>query len=110
MVNNIQRTDHLTSTTKLMKDMEWDELKTRRETRRLGIFRAMNFDEVATDITEYISPQVSSSLQTRRHAQQYMVPHCRTKAHQHSFFISTAKLWNALPPSSSLLVGPPVAG
>ena len=47
---------------------------------------------------------------SRRHNQQYLVPHCKTKFHQNSFFISTAKLWNGLPTGSSLLEGPPVAG
>ena len=109
-VNIIKRTDHTTSTTKLIKDMEWDELKDRREKCRLSIFRAMHFNEVATEISDYIAPYQQTSLHTRRHTQQYQTPHCRTKAHQNSFFISTEKLWNSLPLTSFLLVGPPVAG
>ena len=48
-VNYIKRTHHTTSTTKLMKDMEWDELKDRRKKSHLGIFSMMYFNEVATD-------------------------------------------------------------
>ena len=77
-VNNIKRTDHTTSTTKLIKeDMEWDELKYRREKRRLGIFRAIHFNEVATEFSDYIALHQQTSLHTRRHPQQYQIPHCR---------------------------------
>ena len=31
-VNNIKRTDHTISTTKLIKDIQWDELRQKRET------------------------------------------------------------------------------
>ena len=48
-LNNFKRTDYTTSTTKLIKDMEWDELKDRREESRLGIFRAIHFNEVVTE-------------------------------------------------------------
>jgi hypothetical protein len=110
ITKNIPRTDHVTSTTKLLEDMGWEELQSRRVNRRIGMFRAMHFGEVATNICDYIPIQPPSTVQTRRHSQQYLTPHCRTKAHLNSFFISSAKLWNALPPSSSLLVGPPLAG
>ena len=110
MVHNIRRTDHTTSTTQLIADLEWDKLKNRREHRRLGMFRAMHFNEVSTNITDYLAPHNPTLGFSRRHNQQYLVPHCRTKFHQNSFFISTAKLWNGLPTGSSLLEGPPVAG
>ena len=41
---------------KLIKDMEWNEIKDRREKRRLGIFRSMHFNEAATEINDYIAP------------------------------------------------------
>ena len=43
MVNNIRRTDHTTSTTQLISDLDWNTLRSRREDRRLGMFRAMHF-------------------------------------------------------------------
>ena len=36
--------------------MEWNEIKDRREKRRLGIFRSMHFNEAATEINDYIAP------------------------------------------------------
>ena len=96
----MKRTDYVTSTTALIGDLEWEMLKIRREKRMLGLFRAMHYDWVAVSITD----------QSRKHQLQYFIPHCNTKLHQKSFFVSTAKLWNALPISSPLLEGLPVAG
>ena len=110
MVCNIKRTDHTTSTTQLLEHLEWDTLKNRRERRRLGIFRAMHYDEVAVNITDYLSPHPTHVGQSRKHQLQYFIPHCNTRLHQNSFFIGTARLWNALPIGSNLLEGPPVAG
>ena len=84
--------------------MEWDELQDRREKCRLGIFTAMHFNEVATEISNYIAPHQKTSLHSKRHTQQYLITHCRTKAHQNSFSISTAKLWNSIPPVPFWLV------
>ena len=109
MVHNIKRTDHTTSTTQLIKDLEWDTLENRRVSRRLGLFRAMHFDEVATNISDFIKPHCPTIGYSRRHHHQYMIPHCNTKS-RNSFMISTAKLWNGLPPGSRLLEAPPVAG
>ena len=77
--------------------------------RRLGLFRAIHFKEVAVNMTDYIQPHPHQSS-TRRHEQQYLIPHCNTDVHKKSFFVSTAKLWNNLSCDCSLLVGPPVAG
>ena len=102
-VHNIPRTDHHTSTSQLINKLNWETLDSRREWRRLGLFRAIHFGEVATDMTEYIQIHPHSSS-TRRHDQQYFIPHCNTDIHKKSFFISTAKLWNNLCSLSSLLV------
>ena len=110
LVNNIKRTDHVTSTTKLVEDLEWETLKARSEKRRLGLFRAMHFDEVAVSIIDHLSHHPTNIGQSRKHQLQYFIPHCYTKLHQNSFFIRTAKLWNALSTGSPLLEGPPVAG
>ena len=109
-VYNIPRTDHKTSTTGLISDLQWDTLKERRRKRCLGIFRAMHFGEVATNINNFLTPFTPSIGYSRRHSLQYTIPHCNTKSHQKSFFIATAKDWNALPIGSPLLHGPPVAG
>ena len=110
LVNNISRTDRTTSTTELLCKMNWEKLSSRRESRSLGLFRAMHFNEIATTITDYISPLSATSGFSRRHEMQYHIPHCNSLHHQNNFFIKTAKAWNQLPVSSNLLVAPPVAG
>ena len=110
LVNNISRTDRTTSTTELLCKMNWEKLSSRRESRSLGLFRAMHFNEIATTITDYISPLSATSGFSRRHEMQYHIPHCHSLHHQNNFFIKTAKAWNQLPVSSNLLVAPPVAG
>ena len=110
MVHCVPRTDHTTSTTALIADLGWDTLQERRGRRRLGIFRAMHFNEVATNIEDFLNPHTITAGYSRRHSLQYTIPHCNTKSHQQSFFVATAKDWNSLPPSSTLLCGPPVAG
>ena len=93
-VFNIPRTDHQTSTTKLLEDLDWQNLEHRRERRRLGLFRAMHFGEVATSITDYIDLHPHQN-NTRRHSQQYLIPHCNTelfKKKLHYFYSQTVEL------------------
>ena len=78
MVCNIKRTDRTTSTTQLLEHLELDTLKNRRERRRLGIFHAMHYDEVAVNITNYLSPHLTYVGQSRKHQLQYFIPHCNT--------------------------------
>ena len=77
-VFNIPRTDHQTSTTKLLEDLDWQNLDYRRERRRLGLFRAMHFGEVATPITDYIDPHPHQN-NTRRHSQPIGRASCRER-------------------------------
>ena len=107
-VYSIPRTDHRTSTTALMVELEWETLRKRRERRSLGFFRAMHFGEVATNTRDFLTPFTPTLGYSRRHNMQYTIPHCRTKSHQKSFFIATAKTWNALPLTSTLLCAPPI--
>lgn len=106
LVRNVKRTDHITSTTKVLEDLEWDKLKDWREWRRLSISGAMHYNKVAINITGYLSPHPTNAGQSRTHQLQYFIPHCNTRLHQNSFFMSTARLLNGLPKGSSLLQGP----
>ena len=76
-VYNIPRTDHQTSTTQHISQLSWQTLDTRRNCGRLGLFRAIHFHEVATDMTKYIQLQ-PHSVNTRRDSQQYLIPYCNT--------------------------------
>ena len=76
-VFKIPRTDHRTSTTQLIVQLTWQTLDSKRSWRLLGLFRAINFKEVAVKMTDYIQPHPHQSS-TRRHEQQYLIPHCKT--------------------------------
>ena len=81
-VHNIPRTDHHTSTSQLINKLNREILDSRRELRRLWLFRAIHFGVVATDMTEYIVQiHRSHSRSTQRHDQQYLIPH--TLQHRH---------------------------
>ena len=60
----------------------------------------MHFGEVATNINNFLTPFTPSIGYSRLHSLQYTIPHCNTTSHQKSFFIATAKDWNAPPPSA----------
>ena len=103
LVCGIRRTDRKTSVSGLVQRLGWEKLDERRKSRRLQLFRQMHFSENNT-ITRHI--QKASHHSSRKHCQQYFLPHVRTQHHQRSFFMKTAKDWNALPLSSPLLVAP----
>ena len=107
LVRNIPRTDRVTSTSNIINELGWDSLQARRERRRLAMFRAMHFREIATDIHHFLSP-IKTKDYLRRHGQQYHIPHCNTKAHMGSFFIATAKRWNGLSHDNRFLCAPVV--
>ena len=63
------------------------------------MFRDMHYGEVATNINEFLTPFTPTIGYSMRHPLQYIIPHCNSKSHQKSFFIATAKDWNASPSS-----------
>ena len=81
-VHNIPRTAHYTSTSQPINNLNREILDSRKELMRLGLFRAIHFGEVATDVTEYIV-QINRphSCSMQRHDQQYLTPH--TLQHRH---------------------------
>ena len=103
LVCGIRRSDRTTSVTGLVKRLGWDKLDERRRNRRLQLFHQLHFGETHT-ITRHI--QKATYHSSRKHCHQYFIPHVRTQHHQRSFFMKTAKDWNALPLSSPLLVAP----
>ena len=60
-VNNIPGTDHTTNTAKLIVDLEWHTMTTRREIRRHAC-QANHVREVATDIAELITQGMTISI------------------------------------------------
>ena len=105
LVCGIRRTDRKTSTTSLLQKLNLQPLSDRRSDRRLKIFSQYHHSSKAI-ISNYI--QRASYSSARKHAVQYFIPQSNTLHFQRSFFIRTAKDWNALPADSPLLVPPRV--
>ena len=79
LIFNISRTDHPTSTTKLLQYLELDELATQRQHARLKIFKQQyHFSEVETN-SNYLSKACVASK--RKHPHQFVIPHSSTKHH-----------------------------
>ena len=77
----------------------------RRNDRRIKIFSQYHHSSKGV-INNYIKTANVSSV--RRHDSQYFIPTSNTLHYQRSFFIRTAKDWNALPAGNPLLVPPRV--
>ncbi len=100
-VGGLASTDHTTSVSRLLSQLEWEPLAERRLHRRLSVFRQMHW--IRDIVKDYLIPH-SSHHGTRTHHLQYLIPHCNTKRHQKSFFLRTGSEWNRLPSSSSYLL------
>ena len=103
LICGIRRTDRKTSTTSLLQKLDLQPLNERRSDRRLKIFSQYHHSSKAV-ISNYI--QRASFSSARRHATQYFIPQSNTIHYQRSFFIRTAKEWNALPADSPFLTPP----
>ena len=93
------------STTEMLKKLEWESLESRRQRRRICLFRAMHYNEVNTNIHQYVSTS-DCLTSTRRHGLQYRLEHHNTKAHMSTFYVCTSKAWNQLDPMDRLLCPP----
>ena len=105
LVCGIRRTDRKTSTTGLLQKLNLPPLSQRRTERRLQIFSQYHHSNKSV-LSRYIQQAEYSSA--RRHPEQYFTPQSNSVHHQRSFFIRTAKEWNELPDSISLLRPPSV--
>ena len=104
MICGIRRTDHKTSTTSLLQQLNLQPLAKRRGDRRLKVFSQYHHGNQAI-LLKYIKKAEYSSA--RRHQHQYFLPQTNTDHCRRSFFIRTSKEWNVLPASSPLLSAAP---
>ena len=87
------------STTQMMKDLGWPTLEERRKRQKVTVFYRLLNGLVEMESTTLIPSQNRS---TRGHKNKFILPHSRLQTHQQSFFPSTIRLWNSLPPSIDL--------
>ncbi|XP_072039503.1 uncharacterized protein [Amphiura filiformis] len=83
--------------TQLMADLNWQPLQTRRKIARVTMFYKMVNGLVDIDLQNYV---VKTNRQTRRHNQKYQTMRWKVAAWRDSFFPTTVKEWNELPPSA----------
>ena len=103
MICGIQRTDHKTSTAGLLQKLDIPSLAKRRQDMCLKVFRQY-YHTNSQVLNNYVKP--ATHISARRHPHQYFLHQSNTDHHRRSFFIRTAKQWNALPPDS-LFLNPP---
>ena len=103
-VGNLKRTDRTTSTTVsgLMKYYGWASLVLRWETHKLKVFIDMHFRD-QNPIKKYLQISTTRTCTLRSHDPRYFVQQKNSDYHRRSYFIKTARQWNKLPASCSLL-------
>ena len=91
-----------TSTDKLLLDLGWNKLSTRRRIHKLTLYHTFNDPQKPTpDYISAIMPHTRARNTGRllRNATSHTTIANHTTSFQRSFFLSTAKLWNQLPES-----------
>ena len=83
------------STARNLAILEWPTLKERRAKIKLKILHKAKLG--ITDIP--LSDLISNSITTRRSSTDYRIPQSRLDSHKFSFYPSTIRLWNSLPPN-----------
>ena len=84
------------SVTKAMEELKWPTLEQRRKvSKTTTMFKLIN--GIIEVPAENLTP-LDNDRKTRGHHHRLRVPFSRTTSHQQSFFPSTTRLWNALPP------------
>ena len=99
VVFNIPLTSKASTTTDMLRRLDWETVEDRRLRRRTCLFCAMHYPSHTTLNTRLPI--------TRRHGLQYRQEH--HKAHMSTFFILTSKTWNRLdnpPPTSPTIPNP----
>ena len=83
--------------TQLLKDLQWDTLQTRRKIKRLSIIYKMEHNLIDIPLDHYIQHNTRSS---RKHDSQFLQIRHSANIFGNSFFPTTIKEWNSLPPNT----------
>ncbi len=91
-------TTKLVSIQKLMDEVGWDSLKTRRRKHKLVHFFKMTKDLTPNYLSSLVPPTVGSSNRySLRNARDFQVPRARTALYSNSFLPSVVREFNSLP-------------
>ena len=83
--------------TQLLKDLQWDTLQTRRKIKRLSIIYKMEHNLIDIPLDHYIQHNTRPS---RKHDSQFLQIRHSANIFGNSFFPTTIKEWNSLPPNT----------
>ena len=83
--------------TQLLNDLQWDTLQTRRTIKRISIIYKMEHNLIDIPLDHYIQPNTRSS---RKHDSQFLQIRYSANIFGNSFFPTTIKEWNYLPPNT----------
>ena len=80
--------------TKLLSDLKWETLETRRLIHRLSLMYKIRHELVEIPMSQHL---VHNTRSSRPHNQKYIRPATRIDAYKYSFFPASIKEWNKLP-------------
>ena len=84
------------SVSKMIEDLQWDTLESRRQQASLILMYKIHYQLVAINPVHYLTPMVPSSTRSY-HRYKYQIIPARIQIYQFSFFPRTVLWWNALP-------------
>ena len=82
------------SVTKLLQELRWEILQTRRKSKRITTLYKMEHNIIDIPLDQYIKHNTRCS---RKHNCQFLQIRHKSNTFGHSFFLTTAKEWNTLP-------------
>ena len=86
-----------TETQTLLRDLAWKTLETRRKEHKLIVFYKI-FHGIYPSYLYALLPPVNNPRYRLRNSSEFKLPHARLNSSINSFFPSTAKVWNNIPP------------
>jgi hypothetical protein len=87
----------LTNHEKILKELGWEPLSTRRQNHQLVMFFKMRNQITPNYLSELIPQTISSRRSDLRNRNDYVVPFARTERFKNYFSIVVVKMWNNLP-------------
>ena len=90
-----------TSSDIIYKEIGWDKLEVRRKQRKLQMLHSIFYNRAPDYLTTLLPPRIqSTTIYPLRNGEDLIVPFCRLSLTKDSFFPSTIRSWNELPPAT----------
>ena len=86
------------SASKIKNNIGLETLESRRKIKKLTTFHNIVHNKISVGLPTNVN---RATRKTRGHETKFVLPQSRTNSHRHSFFPSTVRLWNDLPPEAA---------